>query len=130
VEPTGNNIFNKTARQYQMILMSVTGEEEPPTKQSVSKDRNGFHFLVSEFTMPEDIWGLDPQSKRTVTICNLFVNHDYGVFDIAREVNENRRVVIHLLLKQGIIRKRRVRQTRPPEEVERRKLFIRKEGLS
>ncbi len=109
--------------------MSFKGEEEPPTKQSVSKERDGFNFLVGEFTLPEDLWGLDPQSKRTVTICNLFVNHEYSISDITRELNENRRDVIHLLLKQGIIRDRRARQTAPPGEIERRKFFVTEEDL-
>lgn len=89
-------------------------------KQSISQDRDGFHVLVGEFTLPEDPWGIDPQSKRTVTICNLFVNHEYSISDIARALNVNRRDVIFVLLKQGIIRDRRVRQMALPEEIERR----------
>ena len=128
--PTVSHILNKTIRQFQMILMSFKGEEEPPTKQSVSKERDGFNFLVGEFILPEDLWGLDPQSKRTVTICNLFVNHEYSISEIARELNENRRDVIHLLLKQGIIRDRRARQMTPPGEIDRRKFFVTEEDLN
>ena len=128
--PTVSHILNKTIRQFQMILMSFMGEEEPPTKQSLSKERDGFNFLVGEFILPEDFWGLDPHSKRTLTICNLFVNHEYNISDIARELNENRRDVIHLLLKQGIIRNRRARQTTPPGEIDRRKFFVTDEDLN
>ena len=89
-------------------------------KQSMSLDRDGFHVIVGEFILPADTWKLDPKTKTTVTICNLFVNHEYSISDIARALNENRRDVIRVLLKQGIIRDRRVRETRAPDGIERR----------
>jgi hypothetical protein len=78
--------------------------------QSISQDRDGFHILVGEFPLPADSWKLDPQTKRAVTICNLFVNHHYSIPDVARVLDENRRNVINALLEKGIIRDRRVRQ--------------------
>jgi len=98
-------------------------------RQSIFQDREGFHVLVDEFTLPADPWGLDPQTKRTVTICNLFVNHEYGITDIARALTENRRDVIHVLLKQGIIRERRVRPKTLPPGIELRKFIINEETL-
>ncbi len=89
-------------------------------RQSICQDRDGFHVLVGEFTLPADPWKLDPQTKTTVTICNLFANHEYGISDIARALNENRRDVIRVLLKQGIIRDRRVRELMTPHGIERR----------
>ena len=88
--------------------------------QSIVQDRDGFHVIEGEFTLPENHWGLDPQTKTTVTICNLFVNHVYGISDIARALNENRRDVILVLITQGIIRDRRVRQITPSQGIERR----------
>ena len=90
-------------------------------KQSISQDRDGFQVREGEFTLPADTWNLDPQSKRAVTICNLFVNHQHSISDVARVLDEDRRNVVLVLLKKGIIRDRRVRQTAPPEGIERRK---------
>ncbi len=73
------------------------------------------------FILPADTSNLDPQSKRAVTICNLFVNHQYGISDIVRLLDENHRNVINALLKKGIIRDRRVRQRTRPEGSEHRK---------
>jgi hypothetical protein len=89
--------------------------------QSISQDRDGFHVRVGEFTLPSDTSKLDPKSKRGVTICNLFVNHQYGISDIVRVLDEDRGNVVHVLLKKGIIRDRRVRERTPPEGSERRK---------
>ena len=69
--------------------------------------RDGFQVRQGEFPLPVDTLNLDSQSKRAVTICNLFVNHEYGISDIVRALNENRRDVIHILLSQGVIRDRR-----------------------
>ena len=80
-------------------------------KSRTSQDRDGFHVREGKFTLPDDTWNLDPQSKRAVTICNLFVNHHYGISDVARVLDEDRRNVVLALLKKGIIRDRRVRQT-------------------
>ena len=88
--------------------------------QSISLDRDGFYILVNEFSLPDNTSNLDLQTKTTVTICNLFVNHEYGISDIARSLNEHRRDVIHVLLEQGIIRDRRVREVTTPHGIERR----------
>lgn len=88
--------------------------------QSIVHDRDGFHVIEGEFTLPDDTWKLDPQTKTAVTICNLFINHEYGISDIARALNENPRDVIRVLLSQGIIRDRRVRQITPLHGIERR----------
>jgi hypothetical protein len=54
-------------------------------RQSVSQDRDGFH-----------------QTKRAVTICDLFVNQAYTISDIVRVFDEDRRNVVLALLDQGI----------------------------
>jgi hypothetical protein len=62
-------------------------------RQSVSQDRDGFH-----------------QTKRAVTICDLFVNQAYTISDIVRVFNEDRRNVVLALLDQGIVRERRTKE--------------------
>ena len=89
--------------------------------QSIFQDRDGFHVRENEFTLPADTWKLDEQAKRVVTICDLFVNHQYGISDIARVLDEDRENVVRTLLQEGIIRERRVKQTTRPRETERRK---------
>ncbi len=93
-------------------------------RHSLSQDREGFHVLVEEFALPTDNSNLDPQSKRTVTICNLYINHQYNISDVVRVLDEDPRHVIHVLLKKGIIKDRRVLRTTPPEGIERRRTVI------
>ena len=90
-------------------------------RQSVSQDRDGFHVREGEFTLPPDPCNLDHQTKRAVTICNLFVNHQYTISDIVRVLDEDRKNVVLVLLEHGIIRERRTRQMAPPDGTERRK---------
>lgn len=90
-------------------------------RQSVSQDRDGFHVRESEFTLPPDPCNLDHQTKRAVTICNLFVNHAYTVSDIVRVLDEDRKRVVLALLEQGIIRERRTKQMASSDGTERRK---------
>jgi hypothetical protein len=92
--------------------------------QSISQDRDGFQVWIGKFPLPEKTWDLDPQTKRAVTICNLFVNYHYGISDVVRVLDENRTHVVLVLLKQGIIRDRRAQQTRPPEGIEHRKPLV------
>jgi hypothetical protein len=87
----------------------------------ISRNRESFQVLKSEFAIPDDTWNLDPQSKRAVTICNLFVNHQYSIPRVIRLLDEDLRNVVSALLKYGIIRDRRVRQMRQPQRIERRK---------
>ena len=107
-----------------MIPTFFTGEEKLPMRQSITQDRDGFHLLVEEFALPIDTWKLDPQTKRAVNICNLFVNHEYGISDIARALDESRKNVIRVLLRQGIIRDRRVREITPAPGIERRTFLV------
>ena len=90
-------------------------------RQSVSQDRDGFHVRECEFTLPPDPCNLDHHTRRTVTICNLFVNHAYTISDIVRVLDEDRKNVVLALLEQGIIRERRTKQMAPPDGTERRK---------
>ena len=88
-------------------------------------NRDGFDVRESEFTLPPDSRNLDHQTKRTVTICDLFVTHAYTISDIVRVLDEDRRNVVHALLKQGIIRERRTKQMASPDGAERRMSVVR-----
>ena len=95
---------------------------------SIFQSRDDFQVRKSIFHLPEDISHLDPQSKRAVTICNLFINHHHSISDIVRVLDENRKNVVLVLIKQGIIRDRRERQAIPPDITERRKTVVSPNG--
>jgi len=88
--------------------------------QSIYRDRDGFQVREGEFTFPSDTRNLDTQSKRAVTICNLFFNHQYSISDVVRVLDEDRRNIVLVLLKQGIISDRRVLKITPSQGIERR----------
>ena len=92
--------------------------------QSISPDRDGFQVREEEFTLPEDTWKLDPRTKKTMMICNLFVNHRYGIWNIARALDKDCKDVVTVLLNKGIIRDRRLRRMGPPEGFERRRTVV------
>jgi hypothetical protein len=73
-----------------------------------------------EFKIPPDSIDLDPKTKREVTICNLFVNHQLTLRDIVRVLDEDYRHVVMVLLNNGIVHERRQDRQKPPEGVERR----------
>ena len=92
--------------------------------QLISQDRDGFHVREGKFNFPTDTSNFDPQSKRAVTICNLFANHHYGISDVIRLLDENRRNVVLVLINQGIIKDRRGGKAKAPDRRERRKPLV------
>ena len=82
--------------------------------------RDGFEVREREFYVPRDSVNLDPKTKRTITICNLFLNHRLEVTDIARLLDEDQGNVVSTLLQRGVITERRQHQGHPPEGIERR----------
>jgi hypothetical protein len=99
----------------------VAQKEALSMRLAITQNRDGFHVRETDFALPADTWELDQQTKRAVTICNLFVNHQYTISDIARVLDEDRGAVIGALLAEGIIRDRRTTVMAPPDGVERRK---------
>ncbi len=69
--------------------------------------REGFRVVKARFTIPENIGQLDPQTKRKVTICNLFVNHQLAIADVVRVLDESYSRAISVLIEQGVIQDRR-----------------------
>jgi len=89
-------------------------------EQANHETRDGFEVHASRFDVPRDTVNLDPKTKRTITICNLFLNHRLEVTDIARLLDEDRGNVVATLLQRGVIKERRQLDGRPPEGIERR----------
>src|SRR5262245_45844348 len=83
----------------------------------IQQRREGFLVAAGHFQLPTEVMGLDPKTKQTLTICNLFVNHNMALIDIARVLDEDRRNVIRALLEHEITRtqsktERSIRQKR------------------
>jgi hypothetical protein len=90
--------------------------------QFIPVTREGFRLTRERFTLPKDTSHLDPKSKRAVTICNLFINHDLGIRDIVRVLDEDHERVILTLLDQGIILDRRNNNLKETGGRERRRI--------
>ena len=87
---------------------------------SDSIDRDGFPIRGEKFTPPDTI-GLDSKSKREVTICNLFINHDLRVRDIVRVLDEDYGHVVNVLLNKGMVGERRQKSHASPDALYRRR---------
>ena len=70
-------------------------------------DRNGFRITNKTFASPQDAGSLDPVTKRSVTICNLFSNHRLSPADIVRILDEEYKHVVGILIAEGLIYDRR-----------------------
>jgi hypothetical protein len=78
-----------------------------------------FRLSGKKFRVGETLH-LDPKTKREVTICNLFANHDLAVADIIRVLDETYGNVIRSLIKHGILIDRRQQQRESPWTFDRR----------
>jgi hypothetical protein len=75
-----------------------------------SKDpviRDGFHVVRDRYSPPTDTAQLAPDAKRKITICNLFLNYELSINDIAKTLDETYKHVASVLIEQGIIQERR-----------------------
>ena len=96
---------------------------ETVMNQSTSGTRDGFQVMRDRFEVPKDLSALDPQTKRDLAICDLFLNHKLALGDIVRLLDEDSGKVVLALLEQGIIQERR-NKPRPSPEKERRKSIV------
>ena len=80
--------------------------------------REGFPVVKDHFQLPTDAMEVDPKTKRALTICNLFVNHNMALIDIVRVLEEDTQNVIRALLEHEIIRDRRARPRLVSAQVE------------
>jgi hypothetical protein len=83
--------------------------------------RDGFQIRGREFTPSPDTISLNPEFKREVTICNLFINHDLMVCDVVRVLDEGYRHVVKVLLNRGVVDERRQNSRVPSEDIDRRR---------
>jgi hypothetical protein len=83
--------------------------------------RDGFQVREPQLAVPTDTRDLDPQTKRELTICNLFINQKLTISDIIRVLDEDYGHIVMALLESGVVQDRRQRQRQPPAGIERRR---------
>ena len=82
--------------------------------------REDFQLKENHFALPEHSRELDPEKKRKLTICNLFINHNMSISNIERVLDEDGGKIVQTLIERGIIYDRRQIAGRPPVGIERR----------
>jgi hypothetical protein len=73
--------------------------------QTDNAERDGFQVTNKVFTHPSN--AVDQVTKRQITICNLFANHELSIPDIVRVLDETHAHVVSILIEQGYIQERR-----------------------
>jgi hypothetical protein len=116
----GINPFYKRPSE---VSSSTTAPADP--EAPTSGDREGFSILNPKFELPPDSIFLDPKRKRALTICNLFINHELAIYQIAELLEEDLGQVVQTLVQRKIVRDRRVKASTWPPDVERRKARLR-----
>ena len=94
---------------------------------------DGFQLMRDHFSLPKDTLDLDPQTKRALTICNLFVNHKLSIGNIDRLLDEDFGRIVLALLEHQILLDRRQMDGRAPFGMDRRstrKVTLKKTPLS
>ena len=93
-------------------------------KDSLAQDNAAAVRERIQYGMPDpenyDLYDLDPLTKRKVTICNLFANHDKTVLEISSLLEASRKLVIDTLIENKLLKDRRQNQRPPtpaPEEI-------------
>lgn len=91
-------------------------------KEKISKPQVELERLHYDMPEPEkyDFYNLDPLSKRRMTICNLFANHQKTIAEISSLLEASRKLVIDTLIENKLLKDRR-KTSRPhtpaPEEI-------------
>ncbi len=92
----------------------------PGREEYSSNERPEFELKSRDFDMPlpeeYDLYHLDPLSKRKMTICNLYMNHQKSIQKIAELFEISRRFVIETLLEKNLIKDRRQRNISVQED--------------
>jgi hypothetical protein len=88
-------------------------------------DQEGFNVLVPQFELPTDSVSFDRNTKRALTICNLFINHRLPVSQIAQLLEESVAEVVRVLVQHKIVRERREKPSTWPSDIERRRAIHR-----
>lgn len=99
---------------------NASSDSVPKEPAPLAGSREGFHLLKTEFELPPDSLFLKTETKRRLTICNLFVHHQLSVSQIAQLLEEDLGNVVQALIQHQILQDRRTKETRRPLDLERR----------
>jgi len=69
--------------------------------------RDPLQRTAKSYALPENFTQLDPEGKARATVCNLFVNHEQPIEQVAQVYNMSRAQIISILLAEGIIEDKR-----------------------
>ena len=86
---------------------SGCGREAGPMAETEYAERDGFQVTNKVFVDSPN--ALDRSTKRQITICNLFSNHQLAISDIVQLLDETYGHVVSVLIKHGYIHERRKR---------------------
>ena len=93
------------------LLKAIRKFWEPLDAEIPTQPKPEFQTGETRFTMPQpedyDLYHLDPLTKRKMTICNLFVNHQKSIAEIVDLLEVPRKMVIDTLLENRLIKDRR-----------------------
>lgn len=64
------------------------------------------------FELPPSFQELDPQLKKTLTICNLFANNNQSIEQIAEYYQVPKIQIVRILIKEGFLKEQRKREHR------------------
>jgi len=82
--------------------------------------RDNFQLKENNFALPENTVDLDPMTKRDLTICNLFLNHNLSISDVQQLLDDDCGHVVLTLISKGIVHDQPQIAGRPPVGIERR----------
>ena len=120
--PIGRAVASFSSMNMNLFRSRVPQASRAENAQGMSfVEREGLSILTTQFDLPEDSIFLDMDSKRALTICNLFINHHLAVSRIAQLLEHDRGQVVQVLIQKKIVLDRRVKPSAWSSDVERRK---------
>ena len=87
--------------------------------------RDGFRLKQQSYKLPLDIAPLDSDSRKQVTICNLFLNERRAIQEIVHLLGETYGNVVHILINQGVVYERRKSRQSKAATADPRQMFFR-----
>jgi hypothetical protein len=93
------------------LLKAIRKFWEPLEPEIPTQPKPEFQTGETRFAMPQpedyDLYHLDPLTKRKMTICNLFVNHQKSIAEIVELLEVSRKMVVDTLIENRLIKDRR-----------------------
>ncbi len=84
------------------------------------RTQDGFELRTTEFSLPADPGYLDPQTKRDLAICTLFLERGMSIADIISITDEDYETVVRALLRRRVVMDRRQKPRQSWKKRERR----------